>query len=155
MKPTQIVIEEELDGTGFIRLTQEVLQKLGVGVGDCLYLVEADVQTYRTLVFSKTPSIPDRTDGMFLESRVSEAERQLLSVRSLKGAIAKLSKQVDVEEMSPSWPSLADLPKAEAEFLQKRPEIVPRESIIDLLACPGSEDFDFEPGTFGCKDEKE
>lgn len=63
MKPTQIVIED-WDGDGGIRLPDEVLQELGVDVGDSLYLIEEVVGTTRTLVFSKTPRLPDRIDEL-------------------------------------------------------------------------------------------
>ncbi len=63
MKPTQIVIED-WDGDGGIRLPDEVLQELGVDVGDSLYLIEEVVGTTRTLVFSKTPRIHDRIDEL-------------------------------------------------------------------------------------------
>lgn len=63
MKPTQIVIED-WDGDGGIRLPDEVSQELGVDVGDSLYLIDEVVGTTRTLVFSKTPRIPDRIDEL-------------------------------------------------------------------------------------------
>jgi hypothetical protein len=153
MKPTQIVIEER-EGDGFIRLSSDVLQRLGVGVGDSLYLVDAYVENYRTLVFSKTPSIQDRTDGMFEPRGVSEADR-LLSVRSLKGVIAKPNVPVRVEEMRPSWSTLSDSPKADADFLQERPGIVDAGSNVDLLACSGVEDVELEPNILRDKSTKE
>ena len=39
MKSTQVVIED-WDGDGAIRIPDEVLQELGVDVGDTLYLIE-------------------------------------------------------------------------------------------------------------------
>lgn len=59
----QITIED-WDGDGGIRIPDEVLQELGVDVGDSLYLVEAFVGTTRALVLSKTPRIPDRIDEL-------------------------------------------------------------------------------------------
>ena len=53
MKLMQVFVEE-LEGGGFIRLSSDVLQKLGVGVGDPLYLLESYVGNHRTLVFSDT-----------------------------------------------------------------------------------------------------
>jgi hypothetical protein len=146
---------EELDGNAFIRLTNEVLQKLGVGVGDSLYVVGAYVENYCTLVFSKTPGIPDRTDGMFESLGVPEAGGRLLSIQSLKGVIAKPGVTVHVEDMPPSRLTLSDSPKADADFLQERPEIVPAGSIVDLLTCPEAEDVEFEPSLFRDKNTKE
>lgn len=59
----QITIED-WDGDGGIRIPDEVLQELGVDVGDLLYLVEEFVGTTRALVLSKTPRIPDRIDEL-------------------------------------------------------------------------------------------
>ena len=59
----QITIED-WDGDGGIRIPDEVLQELGVDVGDSLYLVEEFVGTTRALVLSKTPRIPDRIDEL-------------------------------------------------------------------------------------------
>lgn len=59
----QITIED-WDGDGGIRIPDDVLQELGVDVGDSLYLVEEFVGTTRALVLSKTPRIPDRIDEL-------------------------------------------------------------------------------------------
>lgn len=59
----QITIED-WDGDGGIRIPDEILQELGVDVGDSLYLVEEFVGTTRALVLSKTPRIPDRIDEL-------------------------------------------------------------------------------------------
>jgi antitoxin component of MazEF toxin-antitoxin module len=59
----QITIED-WDGDGGIRIPGEVLQELGVDVGDSLYLVEEFVGTARILVFSKVPRIPDHIDEL-------------------------------------------------------------------------------------------
>jgi antitoxin component of MazEF toxin-antitoxin module len=63
MKTTQVVIED-WDGDGAIRIPDEVLQELGVDVGDSLYLIEEYVGTARCLVLSKSPQIPDRVDEL-------------------------------------------------------------------------------------------
>lgn len=63
MKTRQVMIEE-WEGDGSIRLPDEVLQELGVDVGDKLYLIEEYVGTTRGLVLSKTPRIPDRLDEL-------------------------------------------------------------------------------------------
>ncbi|UTH29323.1 AbrB/MazE/SpoVT family DNA-binding domain-containing protein [Ectopseudomonas hydrolytica] len=63
MKSTQVVIED-WDGDGAIRIPDEVLQELGVDVGDSLYLIEEYVGTARCLVLSKSPQIPDRVDEL-------------------------------------------------------------------------------------------
>ena len=59
----QVVIED-WDGDGAIRIPDEVLQELGVGVGDSLYLIEEYVGTTRCLVLSKSPAIPGRIDDL-------------------------------------------------------------------------------------------
>lgn len=51
---TQRVIIEDWDGDAAIRLPDEVLQIMGVDVGDTLYLLEEYVGTKRCLVLSKT-----------------------------------------------------------------------------------------------------
>ena len=61
---TQQVVIENWDGDGGIRLSDELLQELGVNAGDSLYLVEEYVGTTRCLVLSKTPRIPDRIDEL-------------------------------------------------------------------------------------------
>ena len=63
MKTLKVVIED-WDGDGGIRIPDEVLQELGVDVGDSLYLVEEFVGTTRALILSKTPRIPDRIDEL-------------------------------------------------------------------------------------------
>ena len=63
MKSTQVVIED-WDGDGAIRIPDEVLQELGVDVGDTLYLIEEYVGTVRCFVLSKSPQIPDRVDEL-------------------------------------------------------------------------------------------
>lgn len=63
MKTKQVVIED-WDGDGAIRIPDEVLQELGVDVGDSLFLIEEYVGTTRCLVLSKSPQIPDRIDEL-------------------------------------------------------------------------------------------
>lgn len=63
MKTLKVVIED-WDGDGAIRIPDEVLQELGVDVGDSLYLVEEYVGSTRCLVLSKTERIPDRVDEL-------------------------------------------------------------------------------------------
>lgn len=63
MKSMHVVIED-WDGDGAIRIPDEVLQELGVDVGDSLYLIEEYVGTARCLVLSKSPQIPDRVDEL-------------------------------------------------------------------------------------------
>lgn len=54
------MVIEEWEGDDAIRIPDEVLQELGVDVGDYLYLVEECVGSTRFLVFSSTQRIPDR-----------------------------------------------------------------------------------------------
>jgi len=63
MKTLQVVIED-WDGDGAIRIPDEILQELGVDVGDSLYLVEEYVGSTRCLVLSKTERIPDHIDEL-------------------------------------------------------------------------------------------
>lgn len=60
----QYVVIEDWDGDGAIRLPDDVLQEMGVDVGDTLYLLEEYVGTTRGLVLSKTPRIPDSVDEL-------------------------------------------------------------------------------------------
>ncbi len=62
---TTMVTIEDWDGDGAIRLPGEVLQQLGVEVGDTVYVVEEYVGSTLCLVLCKTPQIPDRTDELF------------------------------------------------------------------------------------------
>jgi len=59
----QVVIED-WDGDGAIRIPDEVLQELGVDVGDSLYLIEEYVGSARCIVLSNSPQIPDRIDEL-------------------------------------------------------------------------------------------
>lgn len=59
MKTKQVVIED-WDGDAAIRIPDEVLQELGIDVGDSLFLIEEYVGTTRCLVLSKSPQIHDR-----------------------------------------------------------------------------------------------
>jgi antitoxin component of MazEF toxin-antitoxin module len=61
---TQKVVIEDWDGDGGIRIPDEVLQELGVDVGDSLYLVEEYVGSTPCLVLSKTQRIPDSIDEL-------------------------------------------------------------------------------------------
>ena len=63
MKSMQLVIED-WDGDGAIRIPDEVLQELGVDVGDSLYLIEEYVGTTRCLVLGKSPQIPGRINEL-------------------------------------------------------------------------------------------
>ena len=63
------VVIEDWDGDGAIRLPDEVLQEMGVDVGDTLYLLEEYVGTTRCLVLSKSPRIPDRVDELVAGAR--------------------------------------------------------------------------------------
>ncbi|MGZ7929785.1 AbrB/MazE/SpoVT family DNA-binding domain-containing protein [Pseudomonas aeruginosa] len=56
------LVIEDWDGDRAIRLPDDVLQEMGVDVGDTLYLLEEYVGATRCLVLSKTPRIPDRVD---------------------------------------------------------------------------------------------
>ena len=58
------VVIEDWEGDGAIRLPDNVLQEMGVDVGDTLYLLEEYVGATRCLVLSKTPHIPDRVDEL-------------------------------------------------------------------------------------------
>lgn len=63
---TTMVTIENWDGDGAIRLTSEVLRELGVEIGDTIYVLDGNAGGHHLcLVLSKTPQIPDRTDGMF------------------------------------------------------------------------------------------
>ena len=63
MAPKTVVIED-WDGDGAIRIPDELLQELGVDIGDSLYFVEEYVGNAKCFVLSKTPRIPDRTDDL-------------------------------------------------------------------------------------------
>lgn len=63
MVSRQITIED-WGGDGSIRIPDEVLQVMGVDVGDSLYLIEEFIGTTRVLDLSKTPRIPDRIDEL-------------------------------------------------------------------------------------------
>jgi hypothetical protein len=58
------VVIEDWDGDGAIRLPDDVLQEMGVDVGDTLYLLEEYIGSTRCLVISKTPRVPDRVDEL-------------------------------------------------------------------------------------------
>lgn len=60
----KLVMIEDWDGDGAIRIPDEALQELGVDVGDNLYIIEEYVGTTRCLVLSKTPHISDRADEL-------------------------------------------------------------------------------------------
>lgn len=57
---TQNVVIEDWNGDCAIRIPDETLQKLGVAVGDSVYLSIKYVGSTRCIVLSKTPSISDR-----------------------------------------------------------------------------------------------
>jgi antitoxin component of MazEF toxin-antitoxin module len=63
MGPKAVVIED-WDGDGAIRIPDELLQELGVDVGDTLYLVQEHVGNAQCFVLSKTLRISDRTDDL-------------------------------------------------------------------------------------------
>ena len=64
------------DGEGAIRIPEEVLRKLGVNVGDSVYLLVEYVGNDQCLVLSKTPEIADRIDEL-----VSHWERRPLDTQ--------------------------------------------------------------------------
>lgn len=61
----RVTIEQDDEGNQVVPLPDELLAAMGIGIGDSLYLVEEYVGTERCLVLSKTPQIPDRTNGLF------------------------------------------------------------------------------------------
>lgn len=61
--PKKVVIED-WDGDGAIRIPDEIIQELGVDVGETPYVVMKYVGSVQHLVLSKTPQIPDRTDEL-------------------------------------------------------------------------------------------
>ena len=63
MGPKTVVIED-WDGDGAIQIPKEILQELGIDVGDALYVFMEYVGSVQCLVLSKTPRIPDRTDEL-------------------------------------------------------------------------------------------
>lgn len=63
MIATQVVIQD-WNGDGTILIPDEILQVIGVEVGDSLYLIEEYVGTTRCIVLSKTPRVPDRIDEL-------------------------------------------------------------------------------------------
>ncbi|OLU30654.1 AbrB/MazE/SpoVT family DNA-binding domain-containing protein [Pseudomonas sp. PA27(2017)] len=52
------------DGEGAIRIPEEALRKIGVNIGDSVYLLVEYVGNAQCLVLSKTPEIADRTDEL-------------------------------------------------------------------------------------------
>lgn len=58
------VVIEDWDGDGAVRMPDEVLQEMGLDVGDSLYLLEEFVGNSRCIVLSKTPKLPDRIDEL-------------------------------------------------------------------------------------------
>jgi antitoxin component of MazEF toxin-antitoxin module len=75
MVSRQITIED-WDGDGGIRIPDEVLQEMGVDVGDSLYLIEEFVGTTRALLLSKTPHIPDRIDELIEHWDREQSDKQ-------------------------------------------------------------------------------
>ena len=75
MVSRQITIED-WDGDGGIRIPDEVLQEMGVDVGDSLYLIEEFVGTTRALLLSKTPRIPDRIDELIEHWDREQSDKQ-------------------------------------------------------------------------------
>lgn len=63
MIATQVVIQD-WNGDGTILIPDEILQVIGVEIGDSLYLIEEYVGTTRCIVLSKTPRVPDRIDEL-------------------------------------------------------------------------------------------
>jgi antitoxin component of MazEF toxin-antitoxin module len=61
---TKRVLIEDWDGDGGIRIPDELLQEMGVDVGDSLYLIEEYVGNSPCLVLSKTPRMPDHVDEL-------------------------------------------------------------------------------------------
>lgn len=61
---------EDWDGDGAIRLPDEVLQELGVDVGDHLYVLEADAAAH-TLVLATTAKVRDRLDDLLEDGKAS------------------------------------------------------------------------------------
>lgn len=64
MSKSFTVVIEDWDGDGAIRIPDEVLQEMGLDVGDTLYLLEEFVGNSRCIVLSKTPKLPDRIDEL-------------------------------------------------------------------------------------------
>ncbi|MDH4763974.1 AbrB/MazE/SpoVT family DNA-binding domain-containing protein [Pseudomonas sp. CBMAI 2609] len=58
------VVLEDWNGDGAVRLPDQVLQEMGVDVGDTFCLLEEYVGTARCLVLSKPPRILDRVDEL-------------------------------------------------------------------------------------------
>ncbi|GGK02794.1 AbrB/MazE/SpoVT family DNA-binding domain-containing protein [Pseudomonas matsuisoli] len=61
---TKRVLIEDWDGDGGIRIPDELLQEMGVDVGDSLYLIEEYIGNSPCLVLSKTPRMPDHVDEL-------------------------------------------------------------------------------------------
>ncbi len=59
-----VTVEQDEDGDLIVPLPNELLAKLGVEIGDSLYLIEGVVGTTQCLVLSKPPRIPDRVDDL-------------------------------------------------------------------------------------------
>ncbi len=67
MLPLTVVIED-WEGDGGIRLPDEVLQELGVDVGDTLYLLETWEGSEQGFILSKTPRLPEPLDELLAQS---------------------------------------------------------------------------------------
>ena len=59
-----VTVEQDEDGDLIVPLPNELLAKLGVEIGDSLYLIAGVVGTTQCLVLSNTPRIPDRVDDL-------------------------------------------------------------------------------------------
>lgn len=54
----RVTVEQDGEGNPVVPLPDEVLEYLGVGIGDTLYLWEEHVGTEPCLILSKTPQTP-------------------------------------------------------------------------------------------------
>ncbi|WP_177412375.1 MULTISPECIES: AbrB/MazE/SpoVT family DNA-binding domain-containing protein [Pseudomonas] len=61
---TQQMKIEDWDGDAAIRIPEEMLQEMGINVGDTLYLFEEYVGDTRCLILSKKPKDPDRVNEL-------------------------------------------------------------------------------------------
>lgn len=66
IKRWTVTCQSSADGTGelIVPLPADLLTQMGLAEGDTLYIIEAYAGTHRSLVLSKTSTIPDRIDEL-------------------------------------------------------------------------------------------
>lgn len=95
-----VTCQDAADGTGdlIVPLPADLLTEMGLADGDTLHIIEAYAGTHKSLVLSKTATIPDRTDELVEHFNSEDLEDIHIAEQRMSKIRAGRTKATTLEE---------------------------------------------------------